>query len=144
MIQNCRVYRSTQFLNTDHRIVVATLKLQRKSRRMVQSQPRLDVVKLKDEMAAEEFANRLSGDLVGLDALGNPDELWSAFKTTILDVAHGCLGTHHRAKKNFVSQGTLDTIDQSCRARLNGRAELFRELGRKTVRAPRVDKGADV
>ena len=80
----------------------------------------------------------------GLSALGNPEELWRAFKTTILDVAGGCLGTHRRAKKNFVSQGTLDSIDQSCRARFNGRAELFRELRRKTVRVLRVDKEADV
>ena len=57
--------------------------------------------------------NRLSGDLGSLGALGNPEELWSVFKTTILDVAGGCLGTHRRAKKNFVSQGTPDTIDQS-------------------------------
>ena len=64
-------------------------------------------------MRAEEFANRLSGDFGGLGALGNPEELWSAFKTTILDVAGGCLGTHRRAKKNFVSQGILDAIDQS-------------------------------
>ena len=135
MIQNCRVYRSAQFLNTDHRLVVATLKLHLKSGRMVPSQPRLNVGKLKDERVAEEFANRLSGHLGGLGALGRPVELWSAFKTTVLDVAGGCLGTHHRAKKNCVSQGTLDTIDQSRRARLNGRAELFRELLRKTVRA---------
>ena len=111
---------------------------------MVPSQPRLDVGKLKDERVAEEFANRLSGDLGDLDALGNPEELWSAFKTTVLDVAGGCLETHQRAKKNFVSQGTLDTIDQSRRARLNGRAELFRELRRKTLRALRVDKEAYV
>ena len=39
----------------------ATLKLQLKSGRMVPSQPRLDVGKLKDERVAEEFANRLSG-----------------------------------------------------------------------------------
>ena len=65
MIQNCRVYRSAQFLNTDQRLVVATLKLHLKSRRIVQSQPRLDVGKLKDERVAEEFANRLSGDLGG-------------------------------------------------------------------------------
>ena len=52
------------FLNTDHRLVAATLKLSLKSRRMVPSQPRLDVGKLKDERVAEEFANRLSGDLV--------------------------------------------------------------------------------
>ena len=66
------------------------------------------------------------------------------FKPTILDVAAGCLGTHRRAKKNFMSQGTQETIDQSRRARLNGRAELFRELRCKTVRAPRVDKEAYV
>ena len=65
MIQNCRVYRSAQFLNADHRLEVATLKLQLKSERMVPSQPWLDVGKLKDERVAEEFANRLSGDLGG-------------------------------------------------------------------------------
>ena len=41
-------------------------------------------------------------------------------------------------------QETLDNIDQSRRARLNGRAELFRELRHKTVHALRVDKEADV
>ena len=76
--------------------------------------------------------------------MGDPEELWSAFKTTVLDVAGRCLGTHRRAKKHFVFQGTLDTIDQSRRARLNGRAELFRELRRKTVRVRRVDKEASV
>ena len=54
-------------------------------------------------------------------------------KTTTLDVAGGCLGTYHGAKKNFVSQGTLDTIEGSCKAVLNGRAELFRELRHKTA-----------
>ena len=74
------VYRSAQFLNTDHRLVVATLMLHLKSRRMVPSQPRLDVDKLKDERVAEEFANIMSGHLGGLRALGNPEELWSAFR----------------------------------------------------------------
>ena len=93
MIQNCRVYRSAQFLNTEHRLVVATLKLQLKSGRMVPSRPRLDVGKVKDERVAEEFGNRLNGDLGGLGALRDPEELWSALKTTGLDVAGGCLGT---------------------------------------------------
>ena len=124
MIQNCRVYRSAQFLNTDNSLVVATLKLQLQSGSMVPAQPRVDVGKLKDERVAEEFANGLSGDFWGLGALGNPEELWSAFQTTILDVAGGCLGTHRRVKNNFVSQGTLDTIDHSRRARLNGGVEV--------------------
>ena len=63
MIQNCRVYWSAQFFNTDHRLIAATLKLQLKSRRMVPFQPRLDVGKLKGERVAEGFVNRLSGDL---------------------------------------------------------------------------------
>ena len=100
MIQNCRVYRSAQFLNTDLRLVVASPKLHLKSRRMVSSRPRLDVSKLKDERVAEEFANRLSGDLGGLGALGGPEELESALKTTVVDVAGGCLGTHRWSKKN--------------------------------------------
>ena len=115
-----------------------------KSRRMVPSQPWLDVGKFKGERLAEEFANRLSGNLGGLCALWDPEELWSAFKPTILDVAGRCLGTHRRAKKKFVSQGILDTIDQSHRTRLNSRAELFRELRCKTVRALMVNKEADV
>ena len=47
-------------------------------------------------------------------------------------------------KKNFVSQRTLDAIDQSYRVRLNGRAVLFRELRHKTVHALRVDKEANL
>ena len=86
----------------------------------------------------------MSGIWGGQGALGNPEELWSAFKATILGVAGGCLGSHWRAKKNFRSQGTLDTIDQSRRARLNGRAELFKELRHKTVHVLRVDKEANV
>ena len=79
-----------------------------------------------------------------LSALGNPEELWSAFKTTILDVVGGCLGTHRRAKTDFVSQGPLDTIDESHRARLSGRTELLRELRQKTGCVLRMDKEAYV
>ena len=45
---------------------MATLKFQIKSGRMVPSHPGVDVGKLKDEKVAEEFANRLSGDLGGV------------------------------------------------------------------------------
>ena len=54
--------------------MVATLKLQLKSWRMVPYQPKLGAGKLKDEREAEEFANSLSGDVWGLGALGNPEE----------------------------------------------------------------------
>ena len=63
---------------------------------------------LNDKRAAEEFVNRSSGDIWGLGVLWNSEELWNAFKPTVLDVAGGCLGDHHGAPNNFVSQGTLD------------------------------------
>ena len=75
MIQNCRVYRSAQFLNADHWLIVATLKLHLNSGRLVPFEPRLDVGKLKYERVAEEFANKLSGDLRSLGALRGPEEL---------------------------------------------------------------------
>ena len=92
---------------------------------MVPSQPRLDVGKCKDERVAEEFAINLSGDLGSLGVFGDPKEFWSAFKTTILDAAAGCLGTHHQAKRSFISQG-------------------FREMRCKTVCSLRADKEAYV
>ena len=125
MIQNCRVYRRAQFLNTDHWLVVATVKLEFKSRRMAPSQPRLDVGKLKDERVAEELANKLSGDVGGLSALGDPEEVWSASRPPSLMLLMDVLEPTVRRRKNFFSRGTLDTIDQSRRARLNGRAELL-------------------
>ena len=48
--------------------------------------------KIKDERIAEEFVNRLGGDLGDLGALENPEELWSAYKTTILDISSAGLG----------------------------------------------------
>ena len=47
-------------------------------------------------------------------------------------------------RRKNLSQGTLDTNDQSRRDRLKGRVELLRELKSETVRAPRVDKEAYV
>ena len=60
---NCRIYWSAQFFNTDQSCYSKPVKLQLKSRRIVPSQPRLDVGKLKDGKVAEEFVNRLSGDM---------------------------------------------------------------------------------
>ena len=128
ILQNLRAYRSAQFFNTDYRLAVATVKFQLKSRRMVPSQPRLDVGRLEDERVAEEFANKLSGDLVDVGVSADPKKFWSAFKNTILHVAGGWLGTHRKVKRNVVSQGTLNTIDQSRRGKLNGRSKLFSKL----------------
>ena len=86
------VDRKTQFLNTDHRLVVAAQKLQLKSGEMVPYQLRLDVGKLMDERVAEESANRLNRDLGwGLGVLRNPKRVVR------------CLQDHHRCCCQWMS-----------------------------------------
>ena len=55
----------------------------------------------------------------------------------MLELTGGC-------RRNLSLKGQLDNIDQSRWAWLNSRAELFRELRRKTFRALRVDNEAYV
>ena len=59
LVQNCRVFRSASFVSADHRLVVATLRLQLKSERLSPSHPRLDVSRLKDPVVAARFADKL-------------------------------------------------------------------------------------
>ena len=123
MIQNCRDHWSAKFLNTDHMLVEATLNLQLQSRRMVPSQPWHNVGKLKDERVAEEFANKLSGDL-GVSVL------WEVLKSC---------GVPSRPLSLMLPVDVLELTGGQRRilslkghwiplTRLNSRAELFREL----------------
>ena len=82
-------------------LVVATLKLQLKSRRMVPSQPRLDVGKLKDKRVAEEFAKMLSGDLGSLVLRGILKSCGVPSSPLSLMLLVDVLELHRRAKKNF-------------------------------------------
>ena len=66
---------------------------------MVLSQPQLDVDRFRGKRETEVFVNRLNGALRGLGTVGNPEELWNAFKTTNLDVASGYLGTPPSGKE---------------------------------------------
>ena len=138
ILQNCRVFRSAQFLNTDHRLLVATLKLRLKSSRLAPSQPKLDVSQLREGSVATEFATKLGGQFRELP-LGTPQEMWDYFKATTLSAASDVLGIRKRTRRSFVSNDTLDLIDKSRRARLDGLPEA-RELRRRTLRSLRADK----
>ncbi len=144
LLQNCRVFRSAQFFNTDHRLVVATLRLQLKSKRLPPSQPRLDVDRLKDPAVAGTFADKLSVRLGGPSGAGDPESLWGTFKTATLEVAKGCIGARRGAKKGFVSAGTLEIIGRARSARLDGKRDLSRALTRDVVHSLRTDKEAQV
>ena len=81
IIQNCKVFRSAEFFATDHRLVVASLKLHIKSRKP----PRCNhtvfhLEKLRDLTCTQEYAVTVSNRFGALNTLEDPEELWDTFK----------------------------------------------------------------
>ena len=86
LLQNCRVFRSAQFFSTDHRLLVATLRLRlRVPRPPASGQVRLDVGCLRDPQLAKEYARRLEARLETLDVSGDTQVMWSDFRDCVLD-----------------------------------------------------------
>ncbi len=111
LLQNCRVFRSAEFFAIDHRLVVVTLKLRLKSRRISRCyQQGFHIEKLRDEECAREYAVAVSNRFEVLDALQDPVELWDTFKRETLSAAEECLGTRPRSRSGFIFEGTLNVM----------------------------------
>ncbi|KAG0726185.1 LINE-1 retrotransposable element ORF2 protein [Chionoecetes opilio] len=133
ILQNCRVYRSAEFFGTDHRLVVATLKLHVKSRRISRGNHTVfHLEKLKDLTCAHEYAVAVSNRFDVLGALGDPVELWDTFKRETLQAAKECIGERPRSRRGFVSTETLEKIEESRAAGLAGNRDQHRALSRRT------------
>ena len=105
LVQNCRVFRSAEFAGTDHRYLVASLKIGLKSRKMAPSnQVRLDVRRLRDESIANVYKQELVESLGGPKDPDVPEKLWTDFKTKIPKVSEGCLRGTPRTPKNFLTK----------------------------------------
>jgi exonuclease III len=145
MVRNCRVFRSAQFLSTDHRLLVASLQIRLKSKKLPSSTATtFDLDKLKDPAVSAEFSRRLGVEVGGLRDCGDPEQMWSSFKTAILEAAGDVIGTRSRARKSFISSDTLALIERARKARLSGEPALARSLRRQVVRSLRADKEAFV
>ena len=141
ILQNCRVYRSAEFFATDHRLVVASLKLHVKSKKLSGcNQPVLHLEKLKDLECAQEYAVSVSNRFEVLGALDDPVELWDTFKRETLQAAKECVGERPRQRGGVASAGTLENIEESRAARLAGDRARYRALSRRTRTLLRRDK----
>ena len=129
ILQNCRVYRSAEFFATDHRLVVATLKICIKSRQISRRNCLgFHLEKLKDPVCAQEFAVAVSNRFEVLGTLGDSEELWDAFKRGTLEAAKECIGERPRSRGGVASRETLETTEESCAARLAGNLDQYRTL----------------
>ena len=93
IIQNSRVFRSAKFFATNHRFVVATLKLHVKSRKISRYNHNVfHLEKLKDSTCAHEYAMTVSIRFEVLVALEDLVELWGTVKCQSLKLPKGALG----------------------------------------------------
>lgn len=141
ILQNCRVFRSAEFFATDHRLVVATLRIHIRSKKIPRcNSPRLHLEKLRDPVCAQEYAVTVSNRFGVLGALEDPGELWDAFKRETLKAAEECVGQRPRSRSGVASEETLTTIEESRAARLAGNHDQYRTLVRRTRALLRRDK----
>ena len=129
------------FFVTDHRLVVATLKLHVKSRKPPRcNHTVLHLEKLKDLICAQEYAVTVSNQFGALNTLEDPEELWNTFKSEPLEAAKECIGERPRSGRGFTSVETLDSIEKSRAVRLTGSHDQYRALSRRTRTLLRRDK----
>ena len=141
ILQNCRVYRSAEFFATDHRLVIATLRLHIKSQGLSRGNaPALHLDRLKDLQCAEQFSIAVSNRFEVLGALEDPVELWDTFKRETLLAAKDCIGERPRSRSGFASEEALECIEESRTARLAGNRDRHRALARRTRTLLRRDK----
>ena len=141
ILKNCRVYRSAEFFATDHRLVIATLRIHVKSKKIPRcNSPRFHLEKLRDPTCAQEYAVAVSNRFEVLGALEDPGELWDAFKRETLKATEECVGERPRSRSGVASGETLEAIEESRAARLAGNLDHYRTLSRRTRALLRRDK----
>ena len=141
ILQNCRVFRSAEFCGTDHRLVVATLRVHFKTPRPSCDRPRVfHLDRLGEGECAREYAVAISNRFAALDNLTDPVALWDTFKRETLDAAQESIGDRPRTRRNSISQETLDATEASRAARLAGDRVLHRSLVDRSRTLLRRDK----
>ena len=125
-VQQCRVYRSMEF-DTDHRAVVATIavKLKRASMR-TQPPPRLNVRMLQDPATQQRYAVEVSNRFAALAEIETNE--WDTYKQEMNAAALLTLGSSLQPKKEWLTQRTLELIEEKRAARLHGNKTEHKSL----------------
>jgi len=127
-ISNCRTYRSAEIGNTDHRLVVANMRLRLQAQRSQPRPTKIDVSRLSDQEIRSKYAIDVSNRFDALLPFESSEDAWISFKKNVLESATANIGRAKRAKKAWVQFDTLDVIEQRRKARLLGDMPTYRRL----------------
>ncbi|CAH1239246.1 OIT3 [Branchiostoma lanceolatum] len=141
-VQNCRVYRSAEFGNTDHRLVVASCKISLKNNRPSGQQSfRTDVTKLRNPAYLQKFREEINRRYTNnQSAPPDVESVWTQFKDNISDTARSVLGKKTRNHKPWISEDTLRIVEARRQARLIGDITTYRALNSRRQALLRRDK----
>ena len=141
---DCRVYRSAELGNTDHRLLAATLHLHLRSntpRSHTLRRPP-DIDKLREPTYAHRFSIEVSNRFAALESPQNLEDGWNQFRATLIPAATEVLGERRPKKRPWISEASLNLVDRCRQARLHGTMPSYRDLSKQRRRNLRHDFGS--
>jgi len=116
---NCRTYPGAD-CDTDHQLLVATLKVRLGKRQRQNSIPPPNLEELEEDKAVQ-FAAKATNRFTALEAAQNevtPEDLWKGTKTVLLEVARETVGSvKSQKKKKWISDVTYAAIREKREAK---------------------------
>jgi len=140
-INNCKTYPGAD-CDSDHNLLVATMKIRLGKKKQLNILPRLNTKALVEEKAMEykvEVENRFEA-LQVLHDERTPEELWKETKEILLDVAKETVGFKQTVRrKPWISDNTFDIIKEKREAKQKDPSR-YKELKRQAQKSLRRDK----
>lgn len=127
-LKNCRTYRSAELGNADHRLVCADVQLRLHAQRSERKPVAADIGKLKEPYTRQKYSVEISNRFELLGTLNNSEDAWKYFKSQTSEAAQLVLGKRSFPKKSWLTDETLQVIEQRRRARLLGDMATYRRL----------------
>ncbi|XP_019619862.1 PREDICTED: uncharacterized protein LOC109466573 [Branchiostoma belcheri] len=126
---DCRVLRSAEFGNTDHRLLALTVALRLEKTTTQHKQRKYDVARLQSQEVVDRFQldlqNRFS---VLADVDDDTEKIWEDLKEGLTSSATKVVGHKRTRKKDLLSEETLQVVEARREARLRGNREEYRRL----------------
>ncbi|KAI8510935.1 hypothetical protein Bbelb_118510 [Branchiostoma belcheri] len=144
-ITNCRVYRGAQLANTDHRLLVAHVRMKLKADPTAKKERRIDSAQLLDPLIQEKYMCSISNRFNALTQDETAD--WQSFKTEVLKPLRSRgsrtrLSTSLTAGEPHAFVGTRLSTDASTESGTQQSAETEKPFGQIKLQAWRKPRNA--
>ena len=140
LVKNCRAYRSAELGYADNRLVCADLRLRLHAQRSKRKPVAADIGKLKEPDTCQKYSIEISSRFEAHGSLNSCEDLWKHFKLQTSEEAQLVLGKRSYPKKSWLTNETLQVIEQRRKARLLGDMTTYRRLNGARNRLNRRDR----